>query len=30
MRWSDVMVKEGGQWLYVGGHRDGGSIENED
>jgi hypothetical protein len=22
MRWSDVMVKEDGRWLYVGGHRD--------
>ena len=22
MRWSDVMVKEDGKWLYVGGHRD--------
>ena len=30
MRWSDVMVKEDGKWLYVGGHRDGGSIDNEE
>ena len=30
MRWSDVMVKEDGKWLYVGGHRDGGYLEDEE
>ena len=29
MRWSDVMVRENGKWLYVGGHRDFGSLEGE-
>ena len=30
MRWSDVMVKEDGKWLYVGGHRDGGTLPEGD
>lgn len=30
MRWSDVMVKEDGQWLYVGGHRDFGRLPEDE
>jgi hypothetical protein len=30
MRWSDVMVREKGKWLYVGGHRDFGSLEEDE
>lgn len=30
MRWSDVMVKENGKWLYAGGHRDFGYLPEEE